>query len=150
MAPLPRNALVPDISHYITLQAAPERVYRALTTPEGIQSWWTRDAALDANIGGAGAFRFHDGKTVTCVNIVELAPPVCVVWKTMSSNAPGGWDGTTISFDLRREGEDTALDFAHRGFAAESEGFARVTAGWAHYLASLRRYLENGAGEPHG
>jgi uncharacterized protein YndB with AHSA1/START domain len=37
---------MPDIMHLVKINASPERVYQALTTPEGIRNWWTRDADL--------------------------------------------------------------------------------------------------------
>jgi len=48
---------MPDIMHLITIRASPERVYQALTTADD-GNWWTRDADLDAQIGGTGEFRF--------------------------------------------------------------------------------------------
>jgi uncharacterized protein YndB with AHSA1/START domain len=34
---------VTDIRHEINIQAPPQRVYEALTTQKGLQSWWTSD-----------------------------------------------------------------------------------------------------------
>jgi uncharacterized protein YndB with AHSA1/START domain len=140
---------MPDILHLIRIAAPPPLVYRALTTADGIRRWWTRDADLDEVRGGTGAFRFNGGKAVTRVTIDALEPPRRVAWRTISAHAPGGWEGTTIAFDLRAEGRGTALAFAHRGFSEESEGFAIVNTVWAHFLISLRQYLETGTGAPH-
>jgi len=140
---------MPDIMHRIKIHASPERVYQALTTAEGIRNWWTRDAVLDAKIGGSGEFRFYEGQGVTKVSIDHLEPPVRVAWSTISANAPGGWAGTTIAFDLRADGDGTVLAFAHRGFAQADEGYALVTTGWAYFLVSLQQYLETGNGAPH-
>lgn len=140
---------MPDIMHLIKIRVSPGRVYQALTTEEGVRNWWTRDADLDSKIGGTGEFRFYGGKGVTNVRVDELKPPVRVGWKTISANAPGGWNGTTITFDLRAEGGDTVLSFAHRGFGQADEGYALVTTGWAYYLVSLQQYLETGKGAPH-
>ena len=139
---------MPDIMHLIRIHASPERVYQAPTTAEGIRNWWTRDAALDAKIGGTVEFRFYEGKGVTHVRVDELEASVRVGWKTVSANAPGGWDGTTITFDLRAEGSDTVLSFAHRGLRQADEGYALVNTGWAYYLVSLQQYLETGKGTP--
>jgi Activator of Hsp90 ATPase homolog 1-like protein len=57
-------------------------------------------------------------------------------------------ESTTITFDLRAEGNHTILSFAHRGFEKGDEGYARVTTGWAYYLVSLQQYLETGTGGP--
>lgn len=50
-----------DIMHLLRIRAAPERVYTALATPEGVRSWWTPEADLDLHVGGVGEFRFHGG-----------------------------------------------------------------------------------------
>ena len=41
---------MPDIMHFIRIRAPRERVYQAVTTADGIGSWWTRDAELDSTI----------------------------------------------------------------------------------------------------
>jgi uncharacterized protein YndB with AHSA1/START domain len=139
---------MPDIMHLVKIHASPERVYQALTTSEGVRNWCTGDAVLDSKIGGTGEFGFRERQIVTKIRVDELKPPARVGWKTIASNAPGGWDGTTITFDLRAEGSDTVLVFAHRGFPQADEGYARVTTSWGHYLVSLQTYLETGNGTP--
>ena len=140
---------MPDIMHVVKIHASPEQVYEALTTDEGIRNWWTRDAVLDSAIGGVGEFGFFNRRVVTKVKIDELKPPIRVAWTTISSAAPGGWDDTRITFDLRPEAGDTVLCFAHRGFKQADEGYARTTTGWGYYLVSLQQYLEAGKGAPH-
>jgi uncharacterized protein YndB with AHSA1/START domain len=139
---------VPDILHLLNIRATPERVWAALATAEGIRQWWTRDTVLEPRVGGRGEFAFSDRRVVTTVTIEALEPAARVAWRTISSNAPGAWVGTTIMFELRAEGDGCAVAFAHRGFREASEGYARVTTGWAYYLFSLRLYLEAGAGRP--
>jgi uncharacterized protein YndB with AHSA1/START domain len=139
---------MPDIMHCLRIAAPVERVYRAITTAEDVRDWWTRECELDEAVGGVGTFSFYDGRVVTKVRIDVLTPPVHVGWTTIESTAPAGWAGTTISFDLRAEGDATVLLFAHRGFAQANEGYARVTTGWAYFLISLQQYLETGKGAP--
>jgi uncharacterized protein YndB with AHSA1/START domain len=136
---------MPDIMHLLKINAPPERVYAALTTADGIRNWWTREAALDAT---TGMFSFYGGRVVTRVSVETLEPPHRVGWRTTASTAPGGWENTTITFDLRAEDGGAVLRFAHRGFAEENDGYARVTTGWAYFLISLKQYLETGQGAP--
>lgn len=140
---------MPDIMHHIRIGAPREQVYEVLTTAEDVRNWWTRDADLESKIGGRAEFRFYQGESVTRVSIDELVPPARVGWTAVSANAPGGWAGTVITFDLQAEGSDTVLSFAHRGFAQADEGYAMCTTGWAYYLVSLRQYVETGQGGPH-
>ena len=140
---------MPDIMHLLKIEAAPERIYRALTTSEDIRNWWTRDADLDSTIGGEGEFRFsaYGGREVTKVKIAELRPPSHVAWQVTSSFRPE-WNGTTITFDLKADATSTAIHFAHRGFQQADEVYALCTTGWGYYLVSLQQYLQTGKGGP--
>jgi len=139
---------MPGITRVTRVKATPERVFEAITTAQGISKWWTRDVQLDSAVGGVGEFAFFERKVVTKVRIDALQPPRRVAWTTLESNAPGGWRGTTIMFDLRADGGETVISFAHRGFKEANEGFERVTSGWAYYLESLKQFLETGQGTP--
>ena len=141
------NPLMPEIMHLIKIHATQERVYQALSTPEGIRHWWTRDALLDPRVGEVGEFGFYEHRMVIKVNVAELAPPGHLVWDRVSSTG-GGFDGTTISFDLNSEKDITSLLFAHRGFKSGSNNIASATTRWGFYLLSLKRYLESGKGSP--
>ena len=141
---------MPDILHLIKINVPIERVYQAIATAEGIRNWWTREADLDETVGGTGEFRFSAygaNRHATSVSIEELKPPFRVAWKTISSFRPE-WSGTTITFELRQEGNATVVLFAHRDFAQPDESFALFNTGWAYYLVSLRQYLETGHGAP--
>jgi uncharacterized protein YndB with AHSA1/START domain len=141
---------MPDILHLLPIKASPAAIHTALTTTEGVRAWWTRDAVLDgATVGGVGEFGFYGRRTVTRVRVEALTPASHVGWSVIASDL-AHWHGTAIAFDLRPSGEATTLAFAHRGFAAADDMYARVTTGWAHYLFSLRDYLERGAGDPNG
>ncbi len=140
---------MPDILHFIRIQAAQESVYSALTTAEGVRNWWTRDADLEDSVGGLGEFRFltYGPGYVTRVEITELVPATRVAWRILSSFRTE-WSGTTIDFTLREENGSTILLFAHRNFAEADERYAQVNTGWAYYLVSLQQYLETGKGAP--
>jgi uncharacterized protein YndB with AHSA1/START domain len=141
------SQLMPEIMHLIKIRAPQGKVYQAVSTPEGIRNWWTRDAALDAKIGGTGEFGFYDHRMVIKVKVAELTPPGHVVWDDVSSTG-GAFDGTTISFDLNSEDGVTPVLFAHRGFKAGANNIASATTRWGFYLLSLKRYLETGKGTP--
>ena len=138
-----------DILHLIKINAPHEKAYQAISTVEGIRNWWTRDADLDAKIGGSGEFRFADGKRITKVQVEELKPSSRVVWKVLAAPIPT-WAGTTISFEPRAEGDGgTLLHFAHRGFKDADDLFAYSATAWGYFVVSLKQYLESGKGTPH-
>jgi uncharacterized protein YndB with AHSA1/START domain len=141
------NRPMSEIMHLIKIRGAQDKVYQAVATAEGIRNWWTRDAALEPKIGGAGEFGFYGHRLVIKVRVAELTPPAHIAWDEVSSTG-GGFDGTTISFDLKSDEGITSLLFAHRGFKPGADNIASATTRWGFYLLSLKRYLESGKGSP--
>ncbi len=133
-----------DIVLLIKIHAPAERVYRAITTADDIRQWWTRDAAIEPKIGGAGEFGFHGRHFVAKITVEALDPPARVRWKVTNA----AWPGRDISFTLTTDGQDTTLLFVHRGFPQADEVLGSATMRWGFYLLSLKRYLQTGQGTP--
>jgi uncharacterized protein YndB with AHSA1/START domain len=76
---------MPEIQHLIKIRAAEDKAYQALSNAEGIQNWWTRDATLNSQVGGAGEFGFYDHRMVITVKVTELVPTSRVAWGNVSS-----------------------------------------------------------------
>lgn len=133
-----------DIMHLIRIHAPSERAYEAITTADGIRQWWTRDAAIEPRVGAAGEFGFNGKRFVARVTIEELNPVTRVRWRVAIS----AWPGNDIEFNLKADGSDTTLLFAHRGFPDVDERLASATTRWGFYLFSLKRYLQTGKGMP--
>jgi uncharacterized protein YndB with AHSA1/START domain len=133
-----------DIMHLIKIHAPSDRIYEAITTADGIGQWWTRDAAIEPKVGAAGEFGFYGKRFVAKVTVEELSPATRVRWKVTNL----AWPGIDIEFNLKADGNDTTLLFAHRGFPRADEAFASATTRWGFYLVSLKRYLQTGKGTP--
>jgi len=135
---------MPDIMHTLKINASPDRVYQAIATADGIRNWWTRDAALDAAVGGIGEFGFYGRRFVAKVVIDALEPQARVRWRITNS----AWPGDVVEFGLKPESNHTRLAFAHHGFAEADQKYASATTRWGAYLLSLKNYLETGRGAP--
>lgn len=133
-----------DIMHLIKIHLPSDRVYQAITTADGIRQWWTRDAAIEAKVGATGEFGFYGRRFVAKVTVEELNPTTRVRWEVANS----AWEGKDIEFNLKADGNDTTLVFAHRGFPRADDGYAGATTRWGFYLLSLKRFLETGRGAP--
>lgn len=133
-----------DIMHLIRIHAPAERVYEAITTADGIRQWWTRDAAIEPRIGAAGEFGFYGKRFIVKLAVEELNPVTHVRWRV--TNAV--WPGSDIAFDLKGDGNETTLLFAHRGFPGADEAYAGASTRWGFYLLSLKRYVQTGTGSP--
>ncbi|HXE51438.1 MAG TPA: SRPBCC family protein, partial [Tepidisphaeraceae bacterium] len=139
-----KDDVMRDIMHLIRIHASAERVYAAITTADGLRQWWTRDAAIEPQVGAAGEFGFYGRRFVAKVTVEELRPAAHVRWKVTNS----AWQGDDIEFDLKGDGNDTTLLFVHRGFPRADDKYATATTRWGFYLLSLKRYLQAGTGTP--
>lgn len=133
-----------DILHRIGITVAPEDVYTALTTVDGLSRWWTEETDGDASLGGVVRFRFVPGGFD--MKVLETSPAERVLWEVV--DGPEEWIGTQISFDLKQEGEYTIVLFRHEGWREPVEFMSHCSTKWATFLMSLKRLLETGAGEP--
>ncbi|MER6450699.1 SRPBCC domain-containing protein [Streptomyces venezuelae] len=133
-----------DILHRVGVTAAPEKVYEALTTVEGLAAWWTTDTSGDGD--GVLEFRFGDLGGFD-MKVLELRPDARVLWEVV--DGPPEWIGTTVSFDLTREGEWTIITFAHAGWREPVEFMNHCSTKWAIFLMSLKSLVETGSGAPH-
>lgn len=107
-----------DIVHRIGVQnSAPEQVFEALSTIEGLAAWWTRDTTGDPDVGGTIRFRFVPGGFD--MRVLELVPGKVVLWEVV--DGPPEWIGTQVSFELKQEGAFTIVLFEHRGWSEPVE-----------------------------
>lgn len=138
-----------DILHRVGIKSPAADVYGALSTREGGAAWWTTDTQGDGRLGGVLKFRFHhDGALLGGfdMKVMELVPAKRVSWQVV--DGPDEWIGTTISFDLRQEGDYCMLLFKHQGWKEPVEFMYQCSTKWAMYLMSLKSLLETGKGAP--
>jgi len=135
-----------DILHKVGIKSvSPHEVYTALTTLGGLSAWWTNDTRGEGAVCGVLSFRFGSGGFD--MKILELVPDKRVRWQVVEG--PQEWIGTTISFDLRREGDWTIVFFKHAGWKEPVEFMHHCSTKWGVFLLSLKSLLETGKGAPY-
>jgi uncharacterized protein YndB with AHSA1/START domain len=133
----------------VEIAAAPERVFRSLTSPEELAAWWgsedmyrTENWTVDLRVGG----RWHcdavgqDGsRAIVRGEYLEIDAPRLLVYTWEPS-----WEDffrTTIRVDLAPDGRGgTRVTVTHSGFDARvpsAEGHAQ---GWTRVLEWLRAH----------
>jgi len=134
-----------DILHRVGIEGAtPETVYDALATVEGLAGWWTEDTKGSADVGGVLQFRFPSGGFD--MEVLEQRPSERVAWRVV--DGPEEWIGTTIGWDLRRDGDYTIVLFKHQGWREPVEFMHHCSTKWGSYLMSLKSMLETREGRP--
>jgi uncharacterized protein YndB with AHSA1/START domain len=139
-----RRGLVLELT--CVLDASPERVFAALTTPGELAKWWgpqgftTPDIELDPRVGGGYRLTMQppDGDAFHLQGeYLEIRPPTRLVY-TFRWEEPVPDDRETVAtLTLHAVGDTTELDLSHGEFATE-ERLALHRDGWSDSLEKLR------------
>lgn len=137
-----------NIEKAFFINAAPKRVFQALTEKEDLERWFLAKAEVD--LRPAGALRFEWApEAVEVGKILTLEPShrLSYSWEALS---PGP---TTVTFELGEENNGTQLHLFHTGIG-EGESWksyhAAVNSGWDVHLQNLTSWLETGTCEAPG
>ena len=133
-----------DILHRVGIKSSPDEVYQALTTREGLAGWWADNTLGEGEVGGVLQFRFVAGGFD--MKVLELHPAESVLWEVI--DGPEEWIGTTVSWELKQEGDYTVILFKHLGWKEPVEFMHHCSTKWAIFLMSLKDLVETGKGAP--
>jgi uncharacterized protein YndB with AHSA1/START domain len=138
----------PDaIVRTVEIAHPPAKVWAAITTAEGLGTWFGNTATIDLRPGGAAEMTWTGGhKAEMRIERVEEPTVFAFTW---------GIDGlpaddprrTYVEFTLEPVGSGTRLTVVESGFAQLPEdghrkAFDGNTAGWASELGELVEYLD--------
>lgn len=132
------------IRHYLVIKTSPEKVYNAVTTREGVESWWCKNTEAKPEVGFVNVFAF--GKDRSEMKVTELVANKRTSWECIS--AIDEWIGTRIVFQLEEKVGKTVVRFAQEGWRRATDTFAECNYSWALFMKSLKSYCETGAGSP--
>ena len=133
-----------EIRHNVVIKATPEKVYKAVTTQEGLESWWCKQTTAKPELGFVNIFIF--GKFRNEMKVTELLANKRTEWDCI--NSIDEWIGTKISFDLEEKNGNTILRFTHGGWKAVTDTYAGCNYDWAQFMKSLKTLCETGTGMP--
>lgn len=131
-----------------------EEVYKALTTKEGLASWWTPDCDVESTIGGKNTFRFGDSEMYVVMQIEKLVKDRIVVWRCIDQFfkfehvvRTNDWVGTILDFRLEtNEDTSTTVQFIHEGLTSELGSYDQSNMLWTYLInICLKGYLEKKA-----
>ncbi|MBO0873780.1 MAG: SRPBCC domain-containing protein [Pseudonocardia sp.] len=138
----------PDrIERTVEVAHPPEKVWAALTTAEGLGTWFGNWAAIDLRPGGSAQMTWTNGhKAEMRVERVEEPKIFGFSWRIygLPDDDPRR---TYVEFTLEPVGGGTRLTVVETGFAQLPEDVYRTayegnTRGWANELGELVAYLD--------
>jgi uncharacterized protein YndB with AHSA1/START domain len=133
----------------MVIAASPLQVFDALTSLEGLRGWWASSACGSGSAGGTFQLGFAGLDETISMHVDVADPTTLVAWTCLDHTGLPDWEGTKIVFRLEDRGAgQTTLSFCHIGLVPDLECYEQCHAGWEHFLASLRSYVERGRGDP--
>lgn len=137
----------PDrIERTLELAHAPEKVWAALTTSEGLGTWFGNRAEVDLRVGGQARLSWDSGDTAV-LTIERVEPPRVFAYTWPIYGLPDSDPRRTyVEFTLEPNGAGTTLTVVEAGFgqlgATEHKAaFGGNTEGWTNELGELVAYL---------
>jgi uncharacterized protein YndB with AHSA1/START domain len=147
------------IERDILIEAPVEVVWRAVTEPDQISSWFTDAAEIDVREGGEGTLTWNERATsrresskpaTARISVETIAPPrtFSFRWAHPEGVEARQDNSVLVEFTLLPEGEHTRLRVVETGLLelawpdADKATYAdEHTTGWETHLASLRDYV---------
>ena len=130
-----------DIVHNFSVRASVEPVFRAISTPTGLDSWWTKRSAGEPTLGAEYELWF--GPEYAWRAVVSRCVPNSEFELRLTS-ADADWQETRLSFLLEMREGVTKVQFHHLGWPEENDHYRISCFCWAMYLRLLKRYVEFG------
>lgn len=122
--------------------AAPTRaVWNALLSTEGITKWLGSEGRVDPREGGRFTVKLASGEEVT--GIINAWRPTAKAEILFDKRSAAPWGGTTLTFAVARDGQESAVHVQHSGGALDDDAVsAPLDAAWKGWLVQLRDSLE--------
>lgn len=130
-----------DILQDFPVDARPHRVFEAVSTPDGLNNWWTLTSAGKPIEGTEYELNFgpqHHWRAVVACSVPDSE------FELQMTKADDDWTGSYVGFRLELREKKTWIRFRHSNWPEISEHFRVSCHCWAMYLRILRRYLEYG------
>lgn len=139
----------PDrIERTVEIAHAPGKVWAALTTAEGLGTWFGNEATIDLRPGGLATMKWEGGHQADLqVERVEEPTLFSFTWTIDGTQAEDDPRRTLVEFTLEPVGSGTRLKVVETGFAQLPEddhrkAYESHTQGWTNELGELVSYLD--------
>lgn len=121
-----------------------DAIRRAMTTQDGIRSWWSTRTDGPAN----GQLRVSFPDSPQPFEFAVRDDGDRVEWVT--GGFPPWWAGTTVRWEVAEnpDGPGLRLLFSHRDYAPDNPVIPIVTPAWAQIIVRLKAYAETGVRQP--
>ena len=135
-----------DILHDFPIDVPIARVFAGVSTPAGLDQWWTKRSAGKPVQNGEYELWFgpkFDWRARVTRSVADQA------FELEITRADADWIGTRVGFELEGSKKSTQVRFHHTGWPANNDHYRISCFCWAMYLRILKRHLEFGETVPY-
>jgi len=128
------------IYHDLVINCSIEELYATISTPKGLNIWWTKSSEGEAAMGNT--YRFYFAPEYDWYGEVIGLSETHISYRM--TQADEDWTGTEISFRIISENEGKQLmRFEHIKWKEINDHFRTTSFCWASYLTTMKTYLEH-------
>ena len=135
-----------DIFHNFPINAPSAEVFLAISSPAGLNNWWTDTCQAVPGAGAEYEMGFGPGYDWTAV-ASKFVPDS--EFQFTFTKADKDWQQTVIDFQLVEKSGVTEVTFGHLGWPELNEHYRISCFCWAMYLRLLKRFVEFGEVVPY-
>ncbi|MDQ3158480.1 MAG: SRPBCC domain-containing protein [Actinomycetota bacterium] len=141
------------IEREIHIEASPEVVFEAISSPEHVREWWPDEADFGSAPGGDGQLVWRDEATdlatVVPMTVVDAQPPrlFSFRWTHPADEVAAPGNSLLVTFELAPAGTGTLLRLTETGFremgwevALLEKQYNEHVVGWDFYIPRLGEY----------
>lgn len=121
------------------LRHSPEKVWKAVATPEGIACWFAIPVGMEMKAGGAYNLRFNHPvtDTWTAENAAAVRPNTVLVYDPPRVFEHTFGEGHVVRWELHPDGDGTWLVMTHKVPARDIGEATGYLSGWRQHLKGL-------------
>jgi len=135
-----------DIFHTLFINASLKSIFDKISTPKGLEKWWSNSSSGKAKIGEVYNLSFNSDYnwSAKVTKLVENKE-----FELTMIDANEDWKNSKIGFSLVQTDKAIELKFYHKGWPNKNEHYKISCYCWAMYLRVLKRFLEYGEEVPY-
>jgi len=134
------------IRRHVHIAASPRAVWTAVTTGEGLASWWVDEARVDPRPGGRVVVSWTDesGAAVEAWGMFHTFRPTSQAEISFDRVGQSPLRGCRLSFQVARDGEETRLSVLLAGGEILEDAASReaMDQSWRRDLKALQSLLD--------
>lgn len=138
-----------NVSFSTLVRGAPDLVYDAMTTAEGLDGWFTNGTSIDATPGGSLTFRWQNWGPENFTGemsgpVLEAQRPDRFVFRWLVDS--GGYE-STVEVDFKQTPKGTLVQLVEHGYQDGPDCLQDMlnrASGWAQALTLMKFFVEHG------